>query len=142
MEVQRVKLSPLSEKAVFFCPNLCLLGSSFSKSILLLEWVTLFTAANCSEDLLESWSFSRLCFHSNIFRSKFLIMNFRNIRHVFDLHLDKFDMSACQCHICMSAYIFQLLKKLFFQKCSLISKSAYHSCKPKHNHSMDSNEVV
>ena len=52
---------------------------------------------------------ARLCFHSNIFRSKFLIMNFRNIRHVFDLHLDKFDMSVCQCHICMSAYIFQLV---------------------------------
>ena len=54
-----MKSTSLSEKAAFFCRNPCLLGSPFSKFILLLELVAFFTSANCSEDLLESWCFSR-----------------------------------------------------------------------------------
>ena len=32
---------------------------TFSKIYFITKWVALFTSANCSEDLLESWSFSR-----------------------------------------------------------------------------------
>ena len=91
----------------------------------------------------------QFCFHSNLFRSNFLIMNFRNIWRISFIFtetclLDKSltSFSALSVFQCLKNVLLFLKKTSPKERCCLISKSDYLSGKPKHNHNIDSNEVV
>ena len=111
------------------------------------------TATNCSEDFLQSWSFTRHDFAliSNIFLRFNFPVNFRKIRNMFFIFLEtcmlinsNFFSTFCFPNLPMLYQIYAFFKWL--KNCSPKDVAEIRIWLPihqiKHNHNMESNGVV